>query len=76
MTFERKERMRMLRKTFRGGVHPNDGKEFAKDIPFQTYLPKGDLVFALNQHIGKPAKAAVKKGDAVLAGQIIGEAGV
>lgn len=64
----------MLRKTFQGGVHPDDGKEFARDIPFQAYLPKGDLVFALNQHIGKPAKPAVQKGDTVLAGQIIGEA--
>lgn len=64
----------MLRKTFQGGVHPADGKKFARDIPFQTYLPKGELVFALNQHIGKPAKAAVQKGDTVLAGQIIGEA--
>lgn len=64
----------MFRKTFQGGVHPKDGKEFARDIPFQTYLPKGELIFALNQHIGKPAKAVVKKGDAVLAGQIIAEA--
>lgn len=64
----------MLRKTFQGGVHPDDGKDFARDIPFQTYLPKGDLVFALNQHIGKPARPVVQKGDTVLAGQIIGEA--
>ena len=46
----------MYKKTFHGGVHPYDGKEFARDIPFQTWLPKGDLVFHLNQHIGKPAK--------------------
>lgn len=64
----------MLRKTFQGGVHPADGKEFARDIPFQTYLPKGDLIFALNQHIGKPAKPVVQKGDIVRAGQIIAEA--
>ncbi len=64
----------MLRKTFHGGVHPADGKKFARDIPFQTYLPKGDLIFALNQHIGKPAKPVVQKGDTVLAGQIIAEA--
>lgn len=64
----------MFRKTFQGGVHPADGKEFARDIPFQTYLPKGDLIFALNQHIGKPAKPVVQKGDIVRAGQIIAEA--
>ena len=64
----------MYKKTFHGGVHPYDGKEFARDIPFQTWLPKGDLVFHLNQHIGKPAKPLVQKGDSVLAGQIIAEA--
>ena len=42
----------MYKKTFHGGVHPYDGKEFARDIPFQTWLPKGDLVFHLNQHTG------------------------
>ena len=64
----------MYKKTFHGGVHPYDGKEFARDIPFQTWLPKGELVFHLNQHIGKPAKPLVQKGDSVLAGQIIAEA--
>jgi electron transport complex protein RnfC len=64
----------MNRKTFYGGVHPDDAKEFARDIPFRTWLPKGDLVFHLNQHIGKPAKPVVQKGDAVLAGQLIAEA--
>lgn len=64
----------MNRKTFYGGVHPEDGKEYARDIPFQTWLPKGDLVFHLNQHIGKPARPIVQKGDPVLAGQRIAEA--
>lgn len=63
-----------MRKTFQGGVHPNDQKEYSRDVPFRAYLPKGDLVFPLGQHIGKPAKPVVKKGDAVLAGQVIGEA--
>lgn len=64
----------MYKKTFRGGVHPNDGKEYARDLPFQVWMPKGDLVFHLNQHIGKPAKTVVEKGDQVLAGQLIAEA--
>lgn len=64
----------MLRKTFQGGVHPADGKEFARDASYRTYLPKGDLVFPLNQHIGKPAKPVVQKGDTVLAGQLLAEA--
>lgn len=64
----------MLGKTFRGGVHPADGKAYAREVPFREYVPKGELVFPLNQHIGKPAVPLVKKGDAVLAGQRIGEA--
>ena len=32
------------------------------------------MVFPLSQHIGKPAKPIVKKGDAVLVGQRIAEA--
>lgn len=64
----------MSNKTFHGGVHPYDGKEYARDIPYKNCLPKGELVFPLNQHIGKPAKAVVKKGDEVLAGQLIAEA--
>ena len=64
----------MLRKTFKGGVHPADGKEFARNVPCRAYLPKGDLVFPLNQHIGKPARPIVQKGDLVLAGQLLAEA--
>ncbi len=65
---------RTLKNTFRGGVHPFDGKELSRSAPLREYLPKGELVFPLAQHIGKPAKAIVKKGDPVLVGQRIGEA--
>lgn len=61
--------------TFIGGVHPNDGKSFTKDSPVQKYLPKGEMVYPLSQHIGAPANPVVKKGDQVLMGQIIAEAG-
>ena len=61
--------------TFKGGIHPNDGKSLAKDQPIMELLPKGDLVYPLSQHIGAPAIAAVKKGDHVLKGQKIAEAG-
>ncbi|MCD8241889.1 MAG: electron transporter RnfC, partial [Lachnospiraceae bacterium] len=64
----------MSSKTFHGGVHPVEGKEYARDVAFRTLLPKGNMVFHLNQHIGKPAKPVVAKGDAVLAGQVIAEA--
>lgn len=61
--------------TFKGGVHPDDGKRYTKDKPVQTLLPKGELVFPLSQHIGAPAKPVVKKKDQVLMGQKIAEAG-
>lgn len=61
--------------TFKGGVHPFEGKELSKDKPVTTLLPKGDLVFPMSQHIGAPAKPVVAKGDRVLVGQLLGEAG-
>lgn len=61
--------------TFKGGTHPFEGKELSKDLPTKVVLPKGDLVFPLSQHIGAPAKPVVQKGDKVLMGQKIAEAG-
>lgn len=60
--------------TFKGGIHPYDGKDLTKDKPITNVLPKGDLVYPLSQHIGAPATPIVKKGDRVLAGQKIAEA--
>ena len=61
--------------TFKGGVHPFEGKELSKDKPVTTLLPKGDLVFPMSQHIGAPANPVVAKGDRVLVGQLLGETG-
>ncbi len=61
--------------TFTGGIHPYDGKDLSKDKPIKDVLPKGDLVYPLSQHIGAPAVPIVKKGDYVLTGQKIAEAG-
>lgn len=61
-------------KTFKGGVHPPDGKKLTCDLPIQDYMdPKGDMVFPMQQHLGAPCKPIVKKGDHVLRDQIIGE---
>lgn len=60
--------------TFKKGVHPPHGKHLTEKKPIEEYLPKGDLVFPLSQHIGAPCTALVKKGDRVLVGQKIGEA--
>ncbi|MDE7340150.1 MAG: electron transport complex subunit RsxC [Lachnospiraceae bacterium] len=65
----------MAKLTFSGGIHPYDGKDISKDKPMKEVLPKGDLVYPLSQHIGAPAKAIVAKGDHVLTGQKIAEAG-
>ena len=61
--------------TFRGGVHPYDGKELSKEKPVRELLPGKELVYPLSQHIGAPAKPIVAKGDHVLAGQKIAEMG-
>ncbi|MCI9437871.1 MAG: electron transport complex subunit RsxC [Lachnospiraceae bacterium] len=65
----------MAKLTFVGGIHPYDGKELSKDRPIQDVLPGKELAYPLSQHIGAPAKALVAKGDRVLAGQKIAEAG-
>ncbi|MCM1145207.1 MAG: electron transport complex subunit RsxC [Blautia sp.] len=65
----------MAKLTFVGGIHPYDGKDLSKDKPMKAVLPKGELVYPLSQHIGAPASPIVKKGDRVLTGQKIAEAG-
>ena len=64
----------MSKNTFFGGVHPAERKELSRNAAFRPYLPEGEIILPLSQHIGKPAKAMVKKGDHVLAGQLIGQA--
>ncbi len=60
--------------TFKGGIHPYEGKELSKNKATTVLMPKGDMVFPMAQHIGKPAMPLVTKGDHVLMGQKIGEA--
>ena len=61
--------------TFKGGVHPYEGKELSENQPIEVLMPKGELVYPVSQHIGAPAKPIVEKGDRVLTGQKIAEAG-
>jgi len=65
----------MFAKTFRGGVHPKDGKSLSRDAAIKEYLPEGELVFLMNQHIGAPAAPCVAVGDRVLVGQKLAEPG-
>lgn len=60
--------------TFRGGVHPFEGKDMSKDKPVKVVTPKGDMVYPLSQHIGAPSKPMVAVGDTVRRGQTIAEA--
>lgn len=64
----------MKKFSFKGGIHPNDGKQLSKEQPVRTVLPEGDLIYPLTQHIGAPAKPLVGVGDTVLKGQKIAEA--
>lgn len=64
----------MKAETFKGGIHPYDGKDLSMDKPRVVLQPKGLLVYPVTQHIGAPAKPIVAVGDKVLAGQKIAEA--
>ena len=61
--------------TFKGGVHPDDGKALSKEKPIRRFIPSGEMVYPLNQHIGAPAQPIVAVGDEVLVGQKIAKAG-
>ena len=59
--------------TFKGGVHPEYNK-ITTDVPIESLpLPK-ELHVPVLQHLGKPAKVVVKRGEVVKRGQIIAEA--
>ncbi|MBR2765350.1 MAG: electron transport complex subunit RsxC [Blautia sp.] len=60
--------------SFRGGVHPAGNKELTRDMALTPFLARQEMVYPLGQHIGKPAAPVVKKGDEVLAGQLIAQA--
>ncbi len=60
--------------SFKGGIHPEDKKELAENLPIE-YLPAPErVVIPLRQHIGAPCKPAVEVGDRVKKGQLLGEA--
>lgn len=61
-------------RTFFGGIHPNYAKELTAASPIEVLSAPETVVVPMLQHIGAPAVPTVKKGDEVLAGQVIGEA--
>ena len=63
-----------MRMTFRGGVHPAEHKELSREEALRDFPAKGEMVYPVQQHIGKPARPIVKKNDPVLVGQRLAEA--
>ena len=64
----------LVLKTFKGEVQLREEKELTCNKPIQDFMdPKGDMVFPMQQHIGKPCEPVVKVGERVLRDQIIGK---
>lgn len=64
----------MALKTFPGGLHPPDNKQWSAHKPIETCPLPAEFVVPLAQHIGAPAVACVAVGDFVTKGQQIAEA--
>jgi electron transport complex protein RnfC len=64
----------MSSKTFHGGVHPKEYKELTEHLAFELFPQPEQIILPLSQHLGKEAKALVKKGDEVKARQMIAQA--
>lgn len=58
-----------------GGVHPSDNKKWSRGSAIEPMDLPDVVNVPLSQHIGAPAVAKVAKGDKVLVGQLIAEAG-
>ena len=50
----------MSNATFRGGVHPYEGKELSKDLPIKQVNLPGEYVFSMAQHIGAPDRKSTR----------------
>ncbi len=59
--------------TFRGGVHPPQSKSLTEDCAIQQGAQPKEVTIMLSQHTGAICEPQVKKGDAVTAGQKIGD---
>jgi electron transport complex protein RnfC len=60
---------------FKGGLKLAHQKHFTEAKPIVDLPLPELLIVPLQQHLGAPAKAVVKKGDIVLKGQLIGQPG-
>ncbi len=63
----------MRKRTFAGGVHPQEGKHYSEKKNIES-LPQPNTVYIpLQQHIGAPTNLLVKKGQEVKTGEKVGE---
>ncbi|MCB1195196.1 electron transport complex subunit RsxC [bacterium] len=60
--------------TFQGGIHPEVDKELNGPKPSLIMELPQKVRIPLVQHIGRPARSLVQRGDMVKTGQVIGEA--
>jgi Na+-translocating ferredoxin:NAD+ oxidoreductase subunit C len=59
--------------TFNGGIHPPEEKHFTENKSFEIMAPPAQIILPLVQHLGKQAKAIVKKGSEVKKGTLVAE---
>jgi len=59
--------------SFRGGIHPAEHKALTEDKSFEQMPPPATAMLPLSQHLGKPARLLLKKGDYVCQGALAGE---
>jgi len=64
----------MKLKTFPGGLHPPDNKEWSADKAIEDCPLPEELVIPMSQHIGAPAEPCVLVGQQVKKGEVIGQA--
>lgn len=61
-------------RTFKkGGIKVKENKSLTENLPITNFHIPQKVIIPLTQHIGKPARPVVKKGDLVSEGQLIGE---
>ncbi len=61
-------------KTFKGGLHPPDGKEFSASKAIEICPLPEEIIIPLAQHIGAPAEICVEVGAKVKKGTLIASA--
>ncbi|MBE9487502.1 MAG: electron transport complex subunit RsxC [Chloroflexi bacterium] len=64
----------MKLKSFSGGLHPPDSKEYSAHKPIERCPLPEELIIPAAQHIGAPADICVAVGDQVKKGQVVANA--